>query len=114
MSASGSGIAQVVQSNVSMIAIGLCILVAIGLFIANVAMLAQNGVMADSYSDLKGQISTIWSLGGVGILFSFIAIWIYYNSLKEQPSSIFVALVMSSLAIFISYSAMATAVIVKK
>jgi hypothetical protein len=103
-----------VQSNIPIIGIVICVLVAIGLFIANVSMLAQNGVMADSYSDLKGQISTIWSLGGVGILFSFIAIWIYYNSLKDQPPSIFIALVISTLAIFISYCSMATAVIVKK
>lgn len=108
-----SGIIESVQNNISIIMIGFCVLVAISLFIANIAMLAQNGVMADSYSDLKGQISTIWSLGGVGILFSFIAIWIYCNT-SNQPSSIFVALIMSSLAIFISYSAMATAVIVKK
>lgn len=101
--------------NITNIAVGICILVAIGLFIANISMLAQNGVMADSYSDLKGQISTIWSLGGVGILFSFIAILIYFNSLQpSQPSSIFIALIMSTLAIFISYCAMATAVIVKK
>jgi hypothetical protein len=109
-----SGIVQVVENNVSTIGIVICVLVAIGLFIANIAMLARNGVMADSYSDLKGQLSTIWSLGGVGILFSFIAIWIYYNSLSNQPSSIFIALIVSSLAIFISYCAMATAVIVKK
>ena len=100
--------------NVTNIAVGICVLVAIGLFITNVSMLAQNGVMADSYSDLKGQVSTIWSLGGVGILFSLIAIWIYYNSQTEPSSTAFIALVMSTLAIFISYSAMATSVIVKK
>jgi hypothetical protein len=100
--------------NVTNIAVGICVLVAIGLFITNVSMLAQNGVMADSYSDLKGQISTIWSLGGVGILFSLIAIWIYYNSQTEPSYTVFIALIMSTLAIFISYSAMATAVIVKK
>jgi hypothetical protein len=99
---------------VTNIAVGICVLVAIGLFITNVSMLAQNGVMADSYSDLKGQVSTIWSLGGVGILFSLIAIWIYYNSQTESSFTVFIALVMSTLAIFISYSAMATAVIVKK
>ena len=100
--------------NVTNIAVGICVLVAIGLFITNISMLAQNGVMADSYSDLKGQVSSIWSLGGVGILFSFIAIWIYCSSQDNQPSSIFIALIISSLAIFISYCAMATAVIVKK
>jgi hypothetical protein len=100
--------------NVTNIAIGICVLVAIGLFITNVSMLAQNGVMADSYSDLKGQVSTIWSLGGVGILFSFISTWIYYNSQNQPSSTVFIALVMSILAIFISYCAMATAVIVKK
>jgi hypothetical protein len=88
-------------------------LIAMGLFIANISMLAQNGVMADSYSDLKGQISSIWSLGGVGIVFSTLAIWIFCNQ-SDQPSSIFIALILSSLAIFISYCAMATAVIVKK
>ena len=94
-------------------ALVVCVLIAIGLFIANISILAQNGVMADSYSDLKGQLSKIWSLGGVGILFSFIAIWIYCNNAGE-PSSVFISLIMSSLAIFISYCAMATAVIVKR
>ena len=88
-------------------------LIAMGLFIANISMLAKNGVMADSYSDLKGQISSIWSLGGVGILFSFIAIWIYCTHTEQEPA-IFISLIMSSLAILISYCAMATAVIVKK
>jgi hypothetical protein len=88
-------------------------LIAMGLFIANISMLAQNGVMADSYSDLKGQISSIWSLGGVGIIFSTLAIWIFCNQ-SDQTAPIFIALIISSLAIFISYCAMATAVIVKK
>ena len=92
---------------------GVFILATMGLFIANVAMLAQNGVMADSYSDLKGQVATIWSLGGVGILLSFIAIWIFCHKF-DVPSSTFIALIMSSFAILISYSAMAIAVIVKK
>ena len=97
------------------IAVGVCVLIAMSLFIVNISMLAQNGVMADNYSDLKGQVSAIWSVGGVGILFSFIAILIYYYNLPQpQPSSTFIALIMSSLAIFISYSAMATAIIVKK
>jgi hypothetical protein len=88
-------------------------LIAMGLFIANISMLAKNGVMADSYSDLKGQITSIWSLGGVGIIFSTLAIWIFCNQ-SDQSSAIFIALIVSSLAIFISYCAMATAVIVKK
>ena len=87
---------------------------AMGLFIANISMLAQNGVMADSYSDLKGQLSSIWSLGGVGIIFSTLAIWIFCNQSDQTPPSVFIALIISSLAIFISYCAMATAVIVKK
>jgi hypothetical protein len=102
-----------VNANMSTIGIVLCVLIAIALFITNITILAQNGVMADSYSDLKGQISKIWSLGGVGILFSFIAIWIYCNN-PPQSSATFISLIMSSLAIFISYCAMATAVIVKR
>ena len=101
------------MDNPSIILVGIFTLGAVALFITNVAMLAHNGVMADSYSDLKGQVSSIWSLGGVGILFSFLAIWIYSYS-AELTTPVFIALLISSLAIFISYCAMATAIIVKK
>jgi hypothetical protein len=102
-----------IGANKYIIVVGIFALIAMGLFVANISMLAKNGVMADSYSDLKGQISSIWSVGGVGILFSFIAIWIYCIN-TQKDSAIFISLIMSSLAIFISYCAMATAVIVKK
>ena len=108
-----SSIGQSISENSTIIVAGVFGLIAMGLFIANISMLAKNGVMADSYSDLKGQISSIWSLGGVGILFSFIAIWIYCTHTEQEPA-IFISLIMSSLAILISYCAMATAVIVKK
>ena len=104
---------EYIGQNSIIIVVGIFALVAMGLFIANISMLAKNGVMADSYSDLKGQISSIWSVGGVGILFSFLAIWIYCSNPAQSPA-IFISLIMSSLAIFISYCAMATAVIVKK
>ena len=104
---------EVVQHNATNILIGIFALAAVGLFIGNISILANNGMMADQYSDLKGQLSTIWSLGGVGILCSFIAIWIYCNN-SGQTSPVFIALIMSSLAVFISYCAMASAVIVKK
>lgn len=107
------GFIDYIYANPEIIVAGVFALIAMGLFIANISMLAKNGVMADSYSDLKGQISSIWSLGGVGILFSFIAIWIYCTHTGQAPA-IFISLIMSSLAIFISYCAMATAVIVKK
>ena len=108
-----SSIGQYISENSTIIVAGVFGLIEMGLFIANISMLAKNGVMADSYSDLKGQISSIWSLGGVGILFSFIAIWIYCTHTEQEPA-IFISLIMSSLAILISYCAMATAVIVKK
>jgi hypothetical protein len=107
------GFLDYISTNSIIILVGIFTLVAMGLFIANISMLAKNGVMADSYSDLKGQISSIWSVGGVGILFSFLAIWIYCSNPAQSPA-IFISLIMSSLAIFISYCAMATAVIVKK
>jgi hypothetical protein len=106
-------IVKTIMDNPLIILAALFALGAVALFIVNISMLAQNGVMADSYSDLKGQVSTIWSLGGVGVLLSFIAIWIYSYS-ADMTTPVFIALLMSSLAIFISYSSMATAVIVKK
>ena len=93
---------------------GFCVLVAISLFITNIVLLSKNGVMDDQHSSLKGQLASIWSVGGVGILFSGIAIWLYYNSENSLPPTIIISLVLSSFAIFISYSAMAAAVIVKK
>jgi hypothetical protein len=90
-------------------------LVAMILFITNISLLAKNGASADSYSDLTPQLASIWSVGGVGILFSCIAIWFYYNSSNTgQSTPIMIALVLSSFAIFISYCAMATAVITKR
>ena len=89
-------------------------LVAIILFITNISLLAKNGASADSYSDLTPQLASIWSVGGVGILFSCIAIWFYYYTRTDQSSAVVIALVLSSIAIFISYCAMATAVITKR
>jgi hypothetical protein len=114
-SAAASGAAPAAASSYMLWGSGFCVLVAMILFITNIALLSKNGVSADQYSDLTPQLASIWSVGGVGILFSCIAIWFYYNSSSTgQSTPITIALVLSSFAIFISYCAMATAVITKK